>query len=299
MNLNPLLIKSSLTGKIPFMKNKTLSLYGKYISNNILSKVLKESTFQGELKSETISAYTLNSAYEVDFTFDEVDITNSDSFSQKEWIALGMLLRAYKEVENINLLHLYNCLYRANNKTVYGNLVSGRMYTLYGYTQIPVILRFKSSEADEPFEIKLKSLNGLNPYIFRCPYYSEDGWNSESGLESLIEIEIEFSGYSYRPCTLLEGKFGTLLDGVGKRSYEPKIETDEVKIFNKGPINSLVPEFLGIGEYSSRLVEFFSGTLITGLSNSKLRSEANSKINDYTLPKFCNKDGFIGKEVQW
>ena len=121
MNKNPLLIKNFLIGRIPFMKGKTLVLYKKYLSEGKYSKLLKDH----ENLSEVLSAYSMNSTYKTDFVFDRADITYNTYFNEKEWIALGMVLRAYQEVEGLNLMHLYNCLFRGEDNIAYGHVVTG------------------------------------------------------------------------------------------------------------------------------------------------------------------------------
>lgn len=271
MNKNPLLIKSSLTGQIPFMKGRTLALYKKFISENKFQKVLR-SLPNGQ--TEILSAYTMNSEYKTDFVFDGIEVTPSIHFSEEEWIALGMLLRAHKEVDGINLLHLYNCLFRASGKIVYGHVVTGRTYTLYTSTQLPLKIRIG---LQEPIEITVSSLNTLNPYILRIP--------ADLGNESLVEIEIEFGSSTYQPSTLVEG----IYDGL--------LSTGETYVLRTGPTDKFIPQPLGIGEYSERLVEFFAGTLVTKPSNPKVISIATQQEIE-SIPKFYNNDGFIGKEVQ-
>ena len=235
--------------------------------------------------SEVLSAYSLNSEYITDFIFDEVEVSNSTTFSEKEWIALGMLLRAYKEVDTIDLLHLYNCLFKEEGKVVYGHVVTGRTYTLYTSTQLPVTIRLKSGDSVLS-ETKLKSLNTLSPLIFRIPINT----GSFPQIETLVEIEIEFSGSSPQTCTLLEGCFDGLLDGMGGEQPISKLVS--------GPQGKLVPEQLKVCEYSDRLVEFFAGTLVTKLSNPKVISTASQVTNSSHILKFHNNDGFIGKEVR-
>ena len=280
MNKNPLLVKSSITGKIPFMKGKTGAIYKKFISDNKFHKLLAPEVGG----SEVLSAYSLNSEYITDFIFDEVEVSNSTTFSEKEWVALGMLLRAYKEVDTIDLLHLYNCLFKEEGKVVYGHVVTGRTYTLYTSTQLPVIIRLKSGDLVLS-ETKLKSLNTLSPLIFRVPINT----GSFPRIETLVEIEIEFSGSSPQTCTLLEGCFDGLLDGRDEGSISKLIS---------GPQDKLVPEQLKVCEYSDRLVEFFAGTLVTKLSNPKVISTASQVTNSSHILKFHNNDGFIGKEVR-
>lgn len=289
MNKNPLLIKSSLTGQIPFMKGRTLALYKKFISENKFQKVLR-SLSNGQ--TEILSAYTMNSEYKTDFVFDGIEVTPSIHFSEEEWIALGMLLRAHKEVDGINLLHLYNCLFRASGKIVYGHVVTGRTYTLYTSTQLPLKIRIIGISR-KPMEIQVNSLNTLNPYTFRVPSkVKEDTETGEIlevleiiGNESLVEIEIEFSSSTYQPSTLVEG----IYDGL--------LSTGETYVLRTGPTDKFIPQPLGIGEYSERLVEFFAGTLVTKLSNPKVISIATQQEVE-VIPKFYNNDGFIGKEVQ-
>lgn len=267
MNKNPLLIKNFLMGKIPFMKEKTEYLYKKYLSNHKFSKKSDEVI-------ETISAYTLGSTYETDFVFDLADIHPNIHFTEKEWILLGMLLRAYKEVESIRLMHLYNCLYSGSGNTVRGHVVTGRTYTLYTWSQLGATIRIDGEIYD--YGVK-KQLTAHTPLIIKVP---------EKVVEQLVEITIEFNGLTYQRVALFEGSYAGIFD------YNQK-NTD------------LIPRLLGIGEYSDRLVEFFAGTLITPLSDSKLIKSVTWDLGISSLgdpvkeihPGWHEKDGYIGKEI--
>ena len=269
MNKNPLLVKSCLLEKIPFIKGKTADLYGRYLSNHRFSKLIGDSGL-----SETVSAFTMNSKYKLndsqihggidpkDFIFDLVDITPSKFFSEKEWIALGMVLRAYKEVENINLMHLYNCLYSGENNRIRGFVVTGRMYTLYSSTQLPVGVTITDPVTGKSKVGKIRSLSRNNPTVI-APYI--DGVKQDR----LVEILLEFTGNNYQPSTLVEGVYRGLSLKTLKNSANRSIAYKD---------KYLVPENLKIGEYSSKLVEFFAGTLVTPLSDSKLISNVGSKL---------------------
>ena len=274
MNKNPLLVKSALIGKIPFMKNKTRDLYLKYISDHRLSRVL--SGRQG--LSETLSAYSIGSTYETDLVFDSIEINTNSHFSENEWIALGMLLRAYKEVEGINLMHLYNCLYSHDNNIISGHVVTGRTYTLYTSTQFPL----KVTIGEKRLDINPTSV--YRPVIIEVP---------KSDIESLIDIKIEYFEKICRISYLVEGAYVGL--DFDKLNY-PLSE------------NRLIPGFMGIGEYSPKLVEFFAGTLITDLSNKKLISNVDRKLNspgqtfkervNSSTSGWCNKDGYCDRRVK-
>ena len=281
MNKSPLLIKSALIERIPFIKGKTLPLYGKYFSDQRLYKSLEKS-----ISPETLTAYSLNSDYKVDFIFDRIDITASESFSEEEWLALGHLLRAYKEVENISLMHLYNCLYGERGNSAYGKVVSGRSYTLYTSTQYPLVLKY-TYNGEEIGKIKTtKSVSISSPLKVEVPVFKVPETGVE--VEVVYDLEIIFFGVKTSPATLVEGIYSGL-------SSSPQTSVN------------LVPELLRPGEYSSRLVEFFSGTLITPLSNNKLISQALSNLISpggdlrtkaiSSSKRVFNKDGFIGKET--
>lgn len=278
MNKNPLLIKSALMGEIPFIKEKTKLRYGKFISEGKFQKTLENID-----QTETLTAYTMNSEYKTEFVFDKVTISSSKSFSEGEWIALGMLLRAYREVEGVNLLHLYNCLYKGENNVLYGKVIRGRSYSLYTSTLLPVTIKIGRGS-----EIVVDSMNSIKPYIFTA-IEIKDGETLKG--DSILDISIEFTGNSSQPCMLAEGEYGSLLD-----SNNSGVDSEgKVKKLSLGP-NKLVPQILGIGEYSDRLVEFFAGTLATKLSNPKVFSQASQTA--FSLPMVHNKDGYYGKEVQ-
>ena len=269
MNKNPLLVKSSLLEKIPFLKGRTAELYGRYLSNHRFSKIIGDSGL-----SETVSAFTMNSKYKLndsqihggidpkDFIFDQADITPSKFFSEKEWIALGMVLRAYKEVENINLMHLYNCLYSGENNRIRGFVVTGRMYTLYSSTQLPVKVTVTDQVTGLSREGRIRSLSRNNPTLITP---SIEGTNSDR----LVEISLEFTGNNYQPSTLVEGVYS----GLSLKTLD-----NSANGFTASTDKYLVPENLKIGEYSSKLVEFFAGTLVTPLSDSKLISNIGNKL---------------------
>ena len=317
MNKNPLLIKNFLTGNIPFMKGKTLSLYKKYLSENKFKKAFNKGN-----QTETISAYTMNSTYDIDFIFDQADISPVTYFSEKEWIFLGLALRAYKEVEGIDLMHLYNCFYKGDSDKLKGKVVVGRIYTLYSFTQLPVTIRI--SIGGEELSLVRSSLSAHHPLIF---YITENGlidlssklknkkeeftrssteYISESNLleeivyeekeksgenyEALVDIEMEFTGIKYQRATLVEG--------YGYSGFN---------FLNIANSNGVIPELLKEGEYSSKLVEFFAGTLITKKSDPKLISSVNYgfRSNGIDLwdkakkdtPGIFNKDGFVDRRV--
>ena len=271
-------------GKIPFMKGKTLALYNKYLSGGRFSKVL-ESTIGPDGKekalTETLAAYTLNSTYKTDFIFDQTDISPTTQFNEKEWILLGMLLRAYKEIENISQMHLYNCFYQGRSDTLYGHIVTGRVYTLYCQSTNLVKLKMYV-EGDKPVVKTLYSTHVAAPYQFTAP-------TGESGLEKLIEVELEFYGGSWLPSTLVEGQY----QGLKGNQCLP---------------GDLVAEIMQPGEYSSKLVEFFAGTLITPLSDPELKRISYSRVANQgglntqenialATPGYHNKDGYIDRRL--
>ena len=285
MNKNPLLIKNFLTGKIPFMKGKTLSLYRKFLSENKFKKA-----FSVGDKTETLSAYTMNAGYDIDFVFDQSDISPVTYFSENEWVFLGLALRAYKEVEGINLMHLYNCLYTGTKNKVVGKVVVGRPYTLYTYSQLPITLTLPEVIVDDkPATDTINNLAASKPLVF---WVTSKGFAyqkpEEEEFESLVDIEIEFSNLKkYSRATLIEGNTygGLRFNGSDK----------------------IIPELLKEGEYSSKLVEFFAGTLITPKSDPKLISSVNYgfRSNGVDLwdkakkdtPGIYNKDGYVDRRV--
>lgn len=284
MNKNPLLIKNFLSGKIPFMKGKTLSLYSKYLSENKFSKVLESNPKY----SETLSAYRVGATYPTDFVFDGVKVTPTVFFSEDEWIALGMLLRAYKEVEGVSLLHLYNCLYNSSKNTVQGHVVTGRVYSLYSSTQFPI--KVYLGDSTQPWKI-LPSISQHHPTILEIPESLVQTVEGES-VESLVKITLEFLGDTYQPSAMFEGRYSGISLNTISDPYK------EVR---------LIPEFVKIGEYSTKLIEFFSGTLITKLSNPKLISSVNNSLKAKgrtfeekvinATPGFYNKDGYMDRRI--
>ena len=305
MNRNPLLIKNFLMEKFPFIKDKTLKLYSKYLSDRKFSKAIGDGNI-----SETLSAYTLLAKYPVDFVFDTADISPTTNFSEKEWIALGMLLRAYKEVEGINLMHLYNCFYRAEGNKITGHVVSGRTYALYSSTIWPITISFISQNGEiledsgemakeNSFGLKStrisipynRSLSNVSPTLLTAPKtMGVDG----KILESLITIELEFTG-NYQPAMLVE----SIND---KGSDYGKISTEAIGEPSKQ--KSLVPEILNPGEYSSKLAEFFAGTLITKQNNSYLYNSVENvvvargeKSIEEATRGWHNVDGYIDRRI--
>ena len=279
MNPNPLFIKNFLMGEIPFTKNKTKSSYGRYISDH---KLIKDFTGEGPTGSEVLTAYTMANNYSTDFVFDKADISPNIFFSDKEWIILGTLLRAYKEVEGINLLHLYNCLHSAEESKIYGYIVSGRTYTLYSSTRYPVQIWYSTLGEDK---IVLPSVSRNSPYTFTVK-------KGEDGVEKIVKIELDFIGRKYPESSLFEGSY----KGLSLKNI--KGET---------PITETIPEPLRIGEYSNKLIEFFAGTLITDLSDDLLKANLErglispkltlkEKIIDLT-PGWFNKDGYLDRRT--
>lgn len=281
MNKNPLPIKNFLIGKIPFMKGKTQVLYKKYLSEGKYSKLLKDH----ENLSEVLSAYSMNSTYKTDFVFDRADITYNTYFNEKEWIALGMVLRAYQEVEGLNLMHLYNCLFRGENNIAYGHVVTGRTYTIYALSQLETRLTIYTNDTS-PQSLVLSSSSVCNPTTFTVE-------KEEGEPERLVRIEVKFSGLKTQRTMLAEGTYVGINLHTLKDSFQER---------------SLIPEILGFGEYSSKLVEFFSGSLITPQSNSKLISYVNrllmgegttfeEKVVNST-PGWHNKDGYLDRRIE-
>lgn len=291
MNKNPLLIKSSLLERIPFMRGKTSELYGRYLSNKRFNKMMGT---KGMV--ETVSAFSMNSKYKLndsqfnggidpkELVFDQVDITPSKFFSEDEWIALGMVLRAYKEIENIDLMHLYNCLYLGEDNKIKGFVVSGRTYTLFSSTQLPVTIVVSDRVSGKYREGKIRSLSRNSPTLI-VP--TVDDVHSDR----LVEISIEFTGNNYQQSTLVEGVYR----GLSLKTLSNESRSSDY----------LVPENLKIGEYSDKLVEFFAGTLVTPLSDSKLISSINSKLQgdsqsiwDRVVKNtrgFYNQDGYLDR----
>ena len=78
-----------------------------------------------------------------------------------------------------------------------------------------------------------------------------------------------------------------------------------MSILSKGTSDRLVPEILNPGEYSSKLVEFFAGTLVTPLSDSKLIANIGSKLPGSSpsvwsrvienTKGFYNQDGYLDR----
>lgn len=281
MNKNPLLIKNFLIGRIPFMKGKTLVLYKKYLSEGKYSKLLKDH----ENLSEVLSAYSMNSTYKTDFVFDRADITYNTYFNEKEWVALGMVLRAYQEVEGLNLMHLYNCLFRDENNIAYGHVVTGRTYTIYALSQLETRLTIYTNDTS-PQSLVLFSSSVCSPTTFTVE-------KEEGEPEKLVRIEVKFSGLKTQRTMLAEGTYAGVNLQTLKDSFQER---------------NLIPEILNFGEYSSKLVEFFSGSLITPQSNSKLISYVNrllmgegttfeEKVVNST-PGWHNKDGYLDRRIE-
>ena len=281
MNKNPLLIKNFLIGKIPFMKGKTLILYKKCLSRGKYSRLLRDH----EDLSEVLSAYSMNSTYKTDFVFDRANITYNTYFNENEWVALGMVLRAYQEVEGINLMHLYNCLFRGEDNIAYGHVVTGRTYTIYALSQLETKLTIYTNETN-PQGLILSSSSVCTPTTFTVD-------KEESEPERLVRIEVEFSGLKTQRTMLAEGTYSGINLQTLRDSFQEK---------------NLIPEILGFGEYSSKLVEFFSGSLITPHSNPKLISYVNrllmgegvtfeEKVINST-PGWHNKDGYLDRRIE-
>lgn len=315
MNYNPLLVKNFLIGKIPFIKERTTDLYGEYISNRKFSKVISSED------SETLSAYSMFNNYVTNFIFDEGDITTDTHFSEKEWNLLGLFLRALSEVENVNLMHLYNCLYNYEGVTIKGSVVTGRTYTLYSSSRLGLEIYIKDFY-NRPLEIELVQgpndyPEAENPGIQPIPKYSEikdleDNYlgirinsisksspvhfkvkSGENPEGILVNISIKFEAIVNILTSLVEGNYSGL-DNLGALT-EPYSE------------RRLIPENLKIGEYSRKLVEFFSGTLVTPLSDPKLRANLSRDLigNDLSFekrvientPGIYNKDGYMDRRV--
>jgi hypothetical protein len=309
MNYNPLLIKSFIAGKMPFIKERTLARYNKYLSDHRFSQVLEDDP----TKTETVSAYTLRKSntgirgYQInrpaeisqtaEFLLDEADITYSEYFSEREWMALGLLLRAYKEVENVDLMHLYNCLYSGSSDTVVGKVLTNRKYTLYGSTQLPVSITasYLSSEnistsLSVRVDHSLTILSKANPIHLEVV---DDG----NVLGRLVDISIQFYLGKYQPATLVEGDYKSIVNF--DRLQDPYYNPDE---------SNPIPETLALGEYSRKLVEFAAGTLITPLSDENLLltsekaltkggSTFSEKVKKAT-PGIFNKDGYLDRRVK-
>ena len=301
MNKNPLLIKSFISGKIPLMKGKSSELYGRYLSDKKFIKI-------GNSETETLSAFTLNSNYILSdvstgrglptakLVFDQVDTNSSKFFSEDEWIALGLVLRAYKEIENINLMHLYNCLYSSEKNKIRGFVVIGRTYTLYSSTQLPVKLTLSDRVTNESESYTLKYLSKNNPLVICIP----DPEKSGKGIERIINLDLEFTDQSLPRCYLVEGTYkGLSVDYInikGPGSVNKASDSGEIR---------LVPEDLGVGEYSDKLVEFVAGNLVTPLSDPRLLSLVGSKLPGtgssiwenakLNTPGLYNQDGYLDR----
>lgn len=297
MNKNPLLIKNAIMGKIPFMKDKTQALYLRYLSENKLSRILADHSGMEEI----LSAYQMKPNYDIDFVLDEADVDPITDFSEDEWDALGMLLRAYKEVEGISLMHLYNCLYKVVDRVAYGKVVTGRTYTLYSSSCFGLNLRIYI-DPDNPTNLRLIYSSPLTPNIFtvdsvKTTVITEetlgDRKEEERDIGKLVDLQIDLPSPTDLQFTLVEGEYSTL---------KMSSLTDYTKQ------KELVPEVLEFGGYSSKLVEFFAGTLITPMSDEKLISNLNKKLSpaggvlwDKVVVNTVgvhNKDGYVDRRVR-
>ena len=342
MNYNPLLIKSFIIGNMPFIKELTQGKYGMYLSNH------KFSQESGSIE-ETVSAYTLRVddptrrgylinrpgvlSQTIEFALDESDIKGTTYFSEREWIGLGLLLRAYKEVEGIDLMHLYNCLYSASGDQVTGKVVIGREYTLYGSSQLPVeiIAKYRNTDLEieivpsKPVEVITGNLssgqatnlsntiaedteggqitpveNNQKKYLSRSDPIHFKVINKENTQVSpgiLVDLTIKFVSGEWQPSTLVEGNYPGLRYLSGLK--DP---------FSVGyPLENL-PEPLGVGEYSRKLVEFAAGSLITHLSEEKLRTSVERQLTrggttfeekvKKATPGVFNKDGYCDRRIK-
>lgn len=300
MNYNPLLVKNFLIGKIPFVKEKTLSLYKKYLSEGKFSQGIYEGD---ELTgSEILTAYTMLNNYHTDFVFDEGTIVNSTSFNQKEWDLLGMFLRAYAEIEGVNLLHLYNCLYTREGAIITGGVVTGRIYTLYSYSYLPITLSAKDFsgrviklseikegvESDPENSLTFGSISKVKPIHFRVMALSDSG---EVIPGDLVDFKLEFSSEANLLTALVEGNY----PGYFPTSLDPYSE------------KQLIPENLRVGEYSRKLIEFLAGTLVTELSDPQLIANLSRELTGSALsfkqrvidktPGVYNKDGYMDRRI--
>ena len=302
MNYNPLLVKNFLIGQIPFIKERTESLYGKYLSDNKFLEIIPESE-----TPEILSAYSMFNNYITNFVFDEGDISSNSEFSEKEWDMLGIFLRGLAEVENVNLMHLYNCFYNYSGLKVKGKVVTGRIYTLYSSSRLTLNLsvadfygrplRITILDGDIPsteiedsdqnyIGVKLNSISKNSPVHFIV----EPGENPKGVL---VKITMEFEQIVNTLSGLFEGSYPGLNDL--SVLLNPKKET------------RLIPSNLKIGEYARKLVEFFAGTLITPLSNSKLRENLSRELpgSSYKFeervientPGIYNKDGYMDRRI--
>lgn len=326
MNYNPLLIKSFIIGNMPFIKELTQGKYGMYLSNHRFSQ-------KSGSTEETVSAYTLRVddptrrgylinrpgvlSQTIEFALDETDIKATTYFSEREWIGLGLLLRAYKEVEGVDLMHLYNCLYSASDDQVTGKVVIGREYTLYGSSQLPVEIIAKYIDTQLEIEIvppkpveaiskdqgdgqvndmgnePKKYLSRSDPIHFKVVEKADHP--VPPGI--LADLTIKFVSGEWQPATLVEGNYPGLRYLSGLK--DP---------FSVGYPLENIPEPLGVGEYSRKLVEFAAGSLITPLSEEKLRTSVERQLTrggatfkekvKRATPGVFNKDGYCDRRVK-
>lgn len=314
-NRNPQLIKSAIIGRIPFLKEKTLSLYSRYLSDNKFVGVNRETK-----NEEILTAYEMWSP--VGMVLNQATISTGDGFTEDDWVALGMVLRGYKEIEGINLMHLYNCFYRSSGRYSYGKMVTGRVYTLYTSTQFNPSLSISLDDGTcklcytyledgtlkiwiSEEEIKIDPTGavvkdedlteesvGESEDLSSEELTTEEEYTTLSPADSIVLAPIQLDNPLKLIIENIEGRAeGILVDvtlefktsthhqaSLFEGEYSGLIINDLFRK-NKTPEEIvLIPETLKEGTYSNKLVEFFAGTLITPDSNPTLLENLKSEV---------------------
>lgn len=296
MTLAEYYITNLVSERIP-MINEWAKMTGLQIHS---STQTEQTSFVDSVISER-SGYSMLDRLERAYLSHEV---SSLEYSDETHYLLGMYLRALKELEGLDYMHLYNCVQYSevigSKRYWHVPIVYGRTYTLKANTYEPIEIDLKySNKSDSLFEnTKILSTSGSSTAIILGSTGNAIDWNLINRQQIFDEfLELVVITRPNIQVAVVEGSFSNLIPGRVKVCIE---NCDFIEI------SKTVPSILcNYKRFSDKLIELLLDTAITEKSNDSIKEKAlqlypansiKEAAKFYTIGTY-DIDGYIDKRL--
>ena len=209
-----------------------------------------------------------------------------------------MYLRALKEIDNLDYMHLYNCIQYSevvgSKKLCHVPVIFGRTYSVKVNTYRPITVNLKYSNTNISLtgDLLLKT-TGSNSAIILGSAGNVIDWNKLERNEIFDEfLELVITTRPDVQASVVEGSFANLTPG--------KMNSAD------GDVCKTVPSVLcNYRRFSTKLIELLLETAITEDSNSTIKTKALQLYPANSIEEAARKytdgiydvDGFIDKRL--
>lgn len=258
-------------------------------------------TTQTEQSAIPASVIAENSGYKM---FDKIERAflshevSSLSYSDETHYLLGMYLRALKEIDNLDYMHLYSCIQYSevigSKKLWHAPVIFGRTYSVKVNTYWPITVNLKYSNTGISLtgDLLLKT-TGSNSSVILGSAGNVIDWEKLERNEIFDEfLELVITTRPEVQASVVEGSFANLTPGKMKSI--------------DGYVCKTIPSVLcNYRRFSTKLVELLLETAITEDSNSAIKTRALQLYPADSIEEAARKytngiydvDGFIDKRL--